>query len=125
MCRHRLNRAALRRPGGRYTDRAGRDIDLARWSALFEWRRYRFVAHTRLGPVREVSTIWSGAYVPGREYRFNTCVFVDGVAGDEYWWPTEAAALAGHEETVMREFFALLRAAFAQSGIDADTAADA
>lgn len=100
-------------------DREGNPITFERWAELCarEDVDYRRVAWTLIGEGIEISTVWLGIdhnFFDGPPLIFETMVFVQldeprellGGAittreGTEtYRWPTEAAALAGHDRIV-------------------------
>ncbi len=99
-----------------YYDRQGNRIGLWRFVALCEDGSYRRVALTSLTDDIEVSTVWLGLdhrwfVEDGPPLIFETMVFTrldepdpaTGLThdGGEIWrWPTEEAALAGHDRIV-------------------------
>jgi hypothetical protein len=99
-----------------YYDRDGRPIPLRQWCELVEagrrsdGRDYKRVAEDYLivdGEPLRVSTVWLGIdmsfdYRPGHvPIIFETMTFGHGRGADvQERWPTEAAALAGHERLV-------------------------
>lgn len=105
--------------GPRYFDRAGNPIPTGRFIDLTEGDvRYRILRKTRVGDA-EVSTVWLGLdfrMLTGPPLIFETMVFDIETAvieegpfagfvyhpSDDYQarYPTEAAAIAGHEEAV-------------------------
>lgn len=91
--------------GLRYYGRDGSPLNLAAWCALLEDDDYRHVAKTEVGPYL-VSTIWLGLdhnfFGTGPPIIFETLVFGPEFSGeiDGRRYPTEADALAGHEEFV-------------------------
>jgi hypothetical protein len=112
-----LQLVELRRAFGSYQpriqlhyDRDGEPIDLAMYCVLMEDPDYKHVARTDLG-LYVVSTVWLGIDLGiGAPYDmakwfptqlFETMVFGDDWRGlDCYKWPTEEAAMVGHEEVV-------------------------
>jgi hypothetical protein len=109
MARRRAKRrlrevfAGIPEPGlALHYDRTGRAIPVWRWAWLFEdFKGYRRIARTQIGTT-EVSTIWDGLDSDGFIYGGPPRVFETGVNRDGTWdiigrWPSEAAALAGHE----------------------------
>lgn len=109
-----------------YYDREGNPIDLLRWGELLEDPEYRCVTDTTLPDGTWISTVWLGLdhsmpWNDGPPLIFETMVFprqgepvslAEFLAGDprakawseqEAWrWPTEAAARAGHDQTVAK-----------------------
>lgn len=99
-----------------YFDRQGQPIDLITWAGLFEDRVYAQVAFDQVGPFR-VSTVWLGLnhnYSGGVPLIFETMIFDTRIQvpsihpGETYdedvamWrYPSEVAALAGHDQAVM------------------------
>jgi hypothetical protein len=91
-----------------YFDRQGQRINLARWVELYEGYDYRRVAETTVEPYW-ISTVWLGidhGWGEASPLIFETMVFApdDTELGPEIEcrrYGTEAAALAGHEETVV------------------------
>lgn len=87
-----------------FLDRHGQPIDVLEWGRQFEDSEGRTLARTRIDAHRHVVTIWDG--VPEPVYSncvFGTALLVDGrMSGrfEEGRWPTEDAALAGHEQYV-------------------------
>jgi hypothetical protein len=91
--------------GHLYYDKQGEPIDLMTWAGLVEDPEYARVALDEVD-LYVISTVWLGIdhnfYRPGGPpYIFETMVFLEGSAEDMSMWryPTEAAALAGHEAT--------------------------
>jgi hypothetical protein len=85
-----------------YFDRDGKPLTLWQWAALMESGKDRHVADDMVGLVR-VSTVWLGLnhnWGLGPPHIFETMVF--GGTMDEHQWryPSEAAALAGHDQVV-------------------------
>lgn len=105
---------------GQHYDRHGRRITLRQWAILCgrEDVDYRRVAWTTIGEGIEISTVWIGLdldfWGDGPPLIFETMVFVtldeprELLGGafttregtETYRWPTEAAALAGHDRIV-------------------------
>ncbi len=100
-----------------YYDRRGNPIDPWGWVELAKDDTYRRVALTALTEDIEVSTVWLGLDHgfgrPGPPLIFETMIFTRldeptvlwGITlthdGGETWrWPTEEAALAGHDRIV-------------------------
>jgi hypothetical protein len=85
-----------------YYDRNGQPLTLWEWAALMENGEDRHVADDMVGLVR-VSTVWLGLnhnWGLGPPLFFETMVF-GGVHDEDQWrYPTEAAALAGHDQVV-------------------------
>lgn len=88
-----------------FYDREGRPIGTWEWTLKFDDFGYRVVCKTRVGGA-EVSTVWLGldhSLGEGPPMIFETMVFDDGKPGeDEHCerYPTEEAAVAGHEGIV-------------------------
>lgn len=88
-----------------YYDRKGRPVEMMEWARLFEASPdgYRFVGKTTIGPYL-VSTVWIGLdmnFGDGPPLIFETMIFGPGELGGYQWrWPTEEAALAGHDQAV-------------------------
>ncbi len=89
--------------GAIYYDRAGRPIPMLEWAKLFGDDAYKRVALTHVGDV-SVSTVWLGLDhgfgLGGVPLIFETMVFGGAHDEDQWRWPTEAAALAGHDQAV-------------------------
>jgi hypothetical protein len=93
-----------------YFDRTGRPITLERWVDLWRDDDYRRVAEDMVivgGEPLWVSTVWLGLdhsfdYRPGHvPVVYETMTFGHGGDADmQARWPTEAAALAGHDRIV-------------------------
>jgi hypothetical protein len=85
-----------------YFDRQGKPMGLWEWAAIMESGQDRHVADDMVGLVR-VSTVWLGLnhnWGEGPPLIFETMVF-GGVHDEDQWrYPTEAAALAGHDQVV-------------------------
>lgn len=83
-----------------FYDREGRPIDLAAWVSLSH-DDYRKVARDELDGWL-ISTIWTGLDLSGQPpLIFETMIFKpDGSPCYQERWPTEAAALAGHDQAV-------------------------
>jgi hypothetical protein len=87
-------------------DRAGRPMPLSTWAEALE-ATDRHVAVTDVGPFH-VSTVWLGLdhqFGQGPPLIFETMIFVaeghDDPLDSACWrYPTEAAALAGHDQAV-------------------------
>lgn len=86
-----------------YYDRDGRKIDLSTWARLFETTD-RQVAYTQVRDGVHVSTVWLGLdhnpYGHGPPLIFETMVFGGSLHGEQWRWPTEALAVAGHDQMV-------------------------
>jgi hypothetical protein len=86
----------------RYFDREGKPITLWEWAAIMESGQDRHVADDMVGDVH-VSTVWLGLnhnWGPGPPLIFETMVF-GGVRDEDCWrYPSQAAALAGHDQVV-------------------------
>jgi hypothetical protein len=85
-----------------YFDRNGKPLTLWQWAALMESGADRHVADDMVGAVR-VSTVWLGLnhnWGPGLPLFFETMVFGGTMDEDQWRYPTEAAALAGHDQVV-------------------------
>lgn len=107
-----------------YYDRQGRLISMNEWAELSADREYKRVAEATLSDGTWISTVWLGIdhqFGDGPPLIFETMVFprkgpsvnvaellADPRAGDhwreqECWrYPTEAAALAGHDQIVAK-----------------------
>jgi hypothetical protein len=96
---------------GLYYDRDGRPIDVMRWAELFGDPQYKRVAlHWIRGWM--VSSVWLGLdhnFFGGTPLIFETMVFPPGDEADRHgvWsenyqerYPSEAAALAGHDRAL-------------------------
>lgn len=126
---------------GDYYDRQGRLVDLWEWADLGADEAYKRVADTTLVDGTWISTIWLGldhSWGKGPPLIFETMVFpckgpsvgvaqlmADPSLGDDWreqecWrWPTEAAAITGHDQVVAKITEALERLADAVSGLAA------
>jgi hypothetical protein len=85
-----------------YYDREGKPITLWQWAALMEANGDHHVANDLIGEVR-VSTVWLGLdhnWGPGPPLIFETMVFGGTMDEDQWRYPTEAVALAGHDQVV-------------------------
>jgi hypothetical protein len=85
-----------------YFDRTGKPLTLWEWAALMEANLDRHVADDMVGQVR-VSTVWLGLnhnWGLGPPLIFETMVFGGTMDEDQWRYPTEAAALAGHDQVV-------------------------
>jgi len=86
-----------------YYDRKGRPLGCRQWARLFENNpdRYRFVGKTVVGSLL-VSTVWLGIdhsfSETGPPLIFETMIFPECEVFGR--WPTEEAALAGHDQAV-------------------------
>jgi hypothetical protein len=86
-------------------DRAGDPLTLGQWAYLFEcYQDYRRVAVTEDVNGFWVSTVWMGidhSFGAGPPLIFETMRQLGrGSLRNEYRWPTEEAALAGHDQLV-------------------------
>ena len=84
-----------------YYDRAGLPIDQNEWAERFATDGYRQVAYNVVGDVA-VSTVWLGLDhgYGGPPLIFETMIF-GGPMDHECWrWPSEAAAIAGHDQAL-------------------------
>jgi hypothetical protein len=86
-----------------YFDRHGKRLTLGQWADIMESSQDRHVADDMVGLVR-VSTVWLGLdhnwSGQGPPLIFETMVF-GGVMDEDQWrYPTEAAALSGHDRVV-------------------------
>lgn len=90
-----------------YYDRKGRPLTLFQWARLREDNPdgYIFIGRTEVGPF-VVSTVWLGLdhnfSETGPPLIFETMIFGRGGSDIEYCerYPTEEAALAGHDQAV-------------------------
>jgi len=92
-----------------YHDRQGNPISLFHWAALMETPGYQHVAEDYVGFDR-ISTVWLGInhnfIGEGPPIIFETMIFWfeppedDAYMEDMWRYPTEAAALAGHDQAV-------------------------
>lgn len=88
-----------------YYDRQGNPLDLFEWARIMESEVNRHVALTLVDDVK-ISTIWLGldhSFGHGPPLIFETMIF--GMEDEEileYQWryPSEIAALAGHDQAV-------------------------
>lgn len=93
---------------GYFYDRDGRPIDPRRFDALWSDREYRRVALDYLVDGDEfvaVSTVWIGidmGFDGGVPLVFETMVFGGDLDGEQERYPTQAAALAGHDQWTAR-----------------------
>jgi hypothetical protein len=86
-----------------YYDREGKPISLREWADAMGTGRDRHVALDYVGEVK-VSTVWMGIDYnwsrTGPPLIFETMIF-GGNHDEECWrYPTEAAALAGHDQAL-------------------------
>jgi hypothetical protein len=89
-------------PGLHFYDKTGAEVTLAEHMKLFEDPEYKQVGLWRDGDVT-VSTVWLGfdaGILTRVPQPFETMVFTGGDAGPVWRYPTEAAALAGHDQIV-------------------------
>ncbi len=87
----------------RFFNREGESISLDEWSMLGSTPGYSSVIRTRLSAAVVVSTVWLGmdtSLRDGPPMIFETMIFAAGRAQLIGRWPTEAAAIAGHDQTV-------------------------
>lgn len=87
-----------------FWDRAGKPMDLLTWADAYERHEQRQVAMTEFDG-GAVSTVWVGfdqGSLGGPPLIFETAVFLRGGSSPSYCdrYPTEAAALAGHDQAV-------------------------
>jgi hypothetical protein len=88
----------------KFYNRAGQVIDLQKWAFLSAKNDYVGIDLTEIGPDVRVSTIWVGIdYGPGHPFPpmiYETMVFDRrepyGTTGENYRYPTEESAIAGH-----------------------------
>lgn len=89
-----------------FYDREGRPLTTCQWARLMErpFDEYRRVAQTDVGADVLVSTVWLGidySFGLGPPLIFETMIFNGSWEGQDCWrWPTEEAALAGHDQAV-------------------------
>jgi hypothetical protein len=89
-----------------YYDREGKQLGLFEWARLMKNNEYKVVAQDVLvegdEPV-QVSTIWLGLnmqFLDGPPLIFETMIFGGRYEGYQWRYPTEAAALAGHDQAL-------------------------
>lgn len=82
-----------------YYDRAGNPITAGDWARSFGEDRH--IASDWVGDVW-VSTVWLGMDhgIGGPPLIFETMIFGGDHAGEQWRYPTEAAALAGHDQAL-------------------------
>jgi hypothetical protein len=88
-----------------FYDRQSQPIDILQWCELNDDPKYTFVAHTWIiDPIVRVSTIWRGgpksSFLRVLPIIFETIIFDHDDPVDIYSYPTEALAIAGHEDAV-------------------------
>lgn len=84
-------------------DRAGNAISQDAWALLHADIGYIVVAKTPIGDDAEVSTVWIGLDLGLREgppLIFETMIFGGDHDGQQWRYPNEVAALAGHDQAV-------------------------
>lgn len=89
-------------PGLPFYDKSGAQITLTQHMELSQDQEYKRVALWRDGDT-VVSTVWLGIDVArwaDKPHVFETMVFQAGNAGPAWRYPTEAAAIAGHDQVV-------------------------
>lgn len=98
---------ALRLPAISWRDRSGAEITMEQANELLGDRSYSRVALTRIRSRTDrslnvhVSTVWLALETFGGSL-FETMVFGGPLDGSQWRWPTEAAALDGHVEVVVK-----------------------
>lgn len=81
-------------------DRKGNPITYAEWERLFSNEDYKRVALFETGDV-SVSTVWLGLdynWLGSPPLIFETMIFGGDRDSEQWRWPTEAAAIAGHDQ---------------------------
>lgn len=87
-----------------YYDRSGAPIEMLSWASKIESESYKVVSQTHVGEVL-VSTVWLGIdhqFGDGPPLIFETMVFGGPLDSEQDRYPTEVAALAGHDQMVAR-----------------------
>lgn len=84
-----------------YYDREGKPVELLEWARLLEDADYREVVVDTVGAT-VVSTVWLGIDPVGDGFIFETAVYQEGKALEQHRYRTEAEAVAGHAEVLVR-----------------------
>jgi hypothetical protein len=94
----------MSRPRPLWYDRTGNPISQDAWAELHTDLGYIVVARTDAGDGVEVSTVWigldQGFWREGPPLIFETMIFGGDHDGQQWRYPNEVAALAGHDQAV-------------------------
>lgn len=86
-----------------FYDRDGEPMDMFAFSERLMDMAYKHVALTAIDDECEVSTVWIGTDVSfgeGPPLIFETMIFGGPLDEQQWRWPNEEAALAGHDQVV-------------------------